>query len=236
MPSSLHQTAHHASFGKPHRYTLQGEQLRLLPQKALFWERKQALIIADAHLGKSGHFRKNGMALPNGVTQHDIARMEALVAHLQPQKVLFLGDLFHSEYNREWNLMGECIAAHPAIDWMLVKGNHDFLPSARYAALGLEVFEKYWEAAPFCFRHEPPEDAQKVPISKGLYTLSGHIHPGLRMNGPARQRFRLPAFVFGNAWGVLPAFGSFTGLSTQAAFMEGQKCFGIAEDVVLPLG
>jgi uncharacterized protein len=43
--------------------------------------------------------------------------------------------------------------------------------------------------------------------------LSGHIHPAVRMNGPAKQSMILPCYCFQKTHGILPAFGNFTGLS-----------------------
>ena len=45
----------------------------------------------------------------------------------------------------------------------------------------------------------------------GVYTLAGHVHPCVRLEGAAYVSHRLPSFWFGESVGVLPAFGSFTG-------------------------
>ena len=36
----------------------------LHPTGAIFWEEKKTLFLADIHLGKVAHFRKNGIAVP----------------------------------------------------------------------------------------------------------------------------------------------------------------------------
>ena len=36
----------------------------LHPSGALYWEEKKTLMLADVHLGKVAHFRKNGIAVP----------------------------------------------------------------------------------------------------------------------------------------------------------------------------
>jgi metallophosphoesterase superfamily enzyme len=41
--------------------------------------------------------------------------------------------------------------------------------------------------------------------------LSGHIHPCVRLSGKARNSMTLPCFWFAEKFGVLPAFGDFTG-------------------------
>jgi metallophosphoesterase superfamily enzyme len=61
---------------------------------------------------------------------------------------------------------------------------------------------------PFLFVHDI-NDLTDQDNSK--YTLSGHIHPAVQLKGPGRQAMKLPCFYFGKQYGVLPAFGSFTG-------------------------
>ena len=76
---------------------------------------------------------------------------------------------------------------------------------------------------PFAARHYP------VP-TPGLYTLAGHLHPGVTIHGRGRQRLKLPCFHFGDAVGVLPAFGSFTGL---ADVREPGRVFAVADGEVI---
>ena len=64
-----------------------GQDLLLLPQKAIFWQQEKALIASDVHLGKSGHFRKAGIALPQDMAQEDLAVLSDLIHQYQPQKI-----------------------------------------------------------------------------------------------------------------------------------------------------
>jgi hypothetical protein len=41
-----------------------GEELLLLPQKAVYWPRAQMLIVADIHFGKAASFRALGVPVP----------------------------------------------------------------------------------------------------------------------------------------------------------------------------
>src|SRR3984885_15395308 len=77
-------------------FQLLNQNLLLLPQKAIYWQQEKALIAADVHLGKVGHFRKSGIAVPRDMEQSDLAVLSDLVDEFKPKKVLFLGDLFHS--------------------------------------------------------------------------------------------------------------------------------------------
>ena len=42
------------------------ERVTLFADRALFWPRESALLIADLHLGKADTFRAAGIALPSG--------------------------------------------------------------------------------------------------------------------------------------------------------------------------
>ena len=50
------------------------------------------------------------------------------------------------------------------------------------------------------------------PAETDGYTLAGHVHPGIVLAGPGLQRERLPCFWLGRERPCFPAFGSFTGL------------------------
>ena len=52
-----------------------------------------------------------------------------------------------------------------------------------------------------------------IKNEKGVktYFFSGHIHPGIRIDGAGRQSLYFPCFYFGKKYAVLPAFSRFTG-------------------------
>ena len=59
---------------------LAGEEVRLLPERALFWPRTATLIVADLHWGKGATFRAAGIPIPLGSTSDDLARLDAALA------------------------------------------------------------------------------------------------------------------------------------------------------------
>lgn len=185
---------------------LKGEILHLLPERAIWWPARKTLLLGDLHLGKSGHFRANGIAIPNQVNASTLSRFEAVVRKFCPQRIYFLGDLFHSTYNKEWKAFEEVLKGCETENY-LIKGNHDILPKEKYREAGLQVVDERIELGPFLLSHEPP-----VGVQEGTYALSAHIHPGVRLVGLGRQKLRLPCFYFEEKKGILPAFGSFTGL------------------------
>lgn len=201
------------------------QKLWLDPLCAMYWEEEDMLVISDLHLGKSGHFRRNGTPLPSNVGDNNHWNLALLIDRYSPEKVLLLGDLFHSEYNEEWDQFLDLKANYPDLKWILVKGNHDILDETIYSLSNLEVVDVLY-LGPFCFVHEP-EDLE----GKKGYGLAGHIHPCVRLSGKARQSLRLKCFWFGKSQGVLPAFGDFTG-SHRIVPKKGDDVYVVAGDVV----
>ncbi|MEO1450115.1 MAG: metallophosphoesterase, partial [Bacteroidota bacterium] len=89
---------------------LAGEHLILLGEKALYWPERRALLMADLHLGKAGHFRKHGVPVSGAVMQQDLDRMTTLIAAFEVSELIMLGDLFHSYHNQEVEQFGIWLA------------------------------------------------------------------------------------------------------------------------------
>lgn len=211
------------------RTCLKGETLCLLPQRAIYWPAQQALLLADPHLGKAAHFRRHGVPVSGAVMQRDLDTLSHLVAQWQPQHLYFLGDLFHSQYNREWERFCAWMAAFAGQGY-LVRGNHDILRPAHYEAARLTLIEGYHDLGPFRLIHELPDP--EACDADTPYCLAGHVHPGVALNGGGRQRLKLPCFHFGTRGGLLPAFGQFTGLYLIQP-QEADQVFVVVEDRVL---
>ena len=180
------------------------QQLALLPEKAIYWENQKTLLIADPHFGKITHFRKAGIPIPDQAAHKNLIILVGLIKAHKPEKVIFLGDLFHSEMNTEWMMFKELLNEFYEIEFILIQGNHDILHERSYQNSSLKVLPEF-NLSPYNFTHEPQEH-------HALYNLSGHLHPGVRMQGKGRQSMRFPCFYFGSKHGILPAFGEFTGL------------------------
>ena len=188
-------------------FTLFDQELILHPYKAIYWRNEKTLILSDLHLGKATHFTKAGIPIPaKAVLDKNLSRLENLIQLYRPVKMILLGDLFHSSYNAAWDEFCAFTQAQPHIEMILVQGNHDFLSEEKYHQASLNVVTEL-ALGPFIFTHESLENAHP------LYNLSGHVHPGVRLQGPAKQGTRLPCFYFGTSQGLLPAFGAFTGLA-----------------------
>jgi DNA ligase-associated metallophosphoesterase len=183
---------------------LKQEPFFLLAQRALFRPRYKQLVFGDIHLGKATHFRKQGIPMPPQSHLKDIDTIHYLLNTWQPDTVLILGDLFHSEYNSEWLWFKSLLMAYPNVQFVLVEGNHDVMKEDVYDIPNLLKVRQI-EELDFIFTHHPLDDPKKLNIC-------GHLHPGIRLYGNARQSVKLPCFYKGQNHFILPAFGHLTGL------------------------
>lgn len=205
--------------------SIQGQSFILHPHGGVFWKEKSLLLISDVHLGKVGHFRKFGAAVPRKVVHKNFILLDELVGHFQPFHICFLGDLFHSSLNKEWDLFENWVEK-TAAKVTLIAGNHDIIAPEKFQDLGIEIFETL-QLDDFLLTHHPTE-------RNGLFNFCGHIHPAVRLRGFGRQRLKLPCFFKTNHQLILPAFGEFTGNHTLTPKKD-DEIFVIVEGKVLKI-
>mgnify|MGYP006270088173 FL=1 len=210
-------------------FNIAGIDLELHPYRAVYWAQHRMLLLADVHLGKVQHFRREGFPLPQDVSNTNWDKLIALLLDYRPGRVVFLGDLFHSDYNAEWEEFCDLMARFPGVDFELIRGNHDSLSSAAYQRAGLTVHAEQLVQDDLLLSHYPQEQ------HGAAYNLSGHIHPAVLLRGNGRQRLKLPCFFFGPRTGILPAFGAFTGTKTLTPTEEDQV-FVLTDSAVMPVG
>ena len=183
------------------------ELIQLLPEKVAFLPHHKTLVVADIHLGKASHFRKEGIMIPLPGSCPDLKCLGELLDSLQPEIVVFLGDLFHSSLNGEWEDLKNFLCGYPDIRFVLTKGNHDILPPSVMEETCIEVVPEWKIGEHLVFTHEPITDIQKESLN-----VVGHIHPGVLVKTKGRQSYRLPCFYHQGQCLILPAFGQLTGL------------------------
>jgi metallophosphoesterase superfamily enzyme len=108
---------------------------------------------------------------------------------------------------------------------VLVRGNHDRRAGDPPPELGVAGVDAPASQPPFVLAHHPTS-------SDDGYVLAGHLHPGVRLAGPAGLRERLPCFWIREHVAVLPAFGDFTGLADVAP-EAGDRVFVVAAGEVM---
>ncbi|MGZ5192096.1 MAG: ligase-associated DNA damage response endonuclease PdeM, partial [Flavisolibacter sp.] len=191
----------------PVLHQLYNQHLWLSGQRSIFWEEQKALIVSDLHFGKTGHFRKSGIAVPQSIYKEDLQRLVTLINNFNPSQLIVVGDFFHSHENTELDWFKKWRSDFPSLKIILVKGNHDILKQRWYIEAGIDVIEKELRIGPFLFTHDKCEEHDDI------YTFCGHIHPGIYLHGLGKQSLRFPCFYFAKNHCVLPAFSRFTGLA-----------------------
>lgn len=176
-----------------------GESLILLGARALYWPARQALLIADLHLGKADVFRRAGIALPSGGTVGDLQRLQALLEAHACRELWILGDILHGPAHRaawyqHWQGWRE---RNAGLEVHVVRGNHD--RHLAHAQLQVRIHDDV-PLGPFLLRHEPVADPAR-------HVIAGHLHPQIAL--PALRR-RFPAFWLREGMTILPAFSAFT--------------------------
>jgi uncharacterized protein len=222
----------------PFSYRIRNQQLWLSPDRSVFWEEERTLIAADLHFGKTGHFRKSGLAVPPAVYKEDLQRLLSQIQYFQPRQFIVVGDLFHSRANKELELFQKWRENFPDLEIQLIKGNHDILEDDWYLHAGIQVRQPSLELNHFQFVHDIESDQLLPGINTNSgnrrYYISGHIHPGIRINGAGKQSLCFPCFYFGRQYAVLPAFSRFTGVALIEP-AKNESVFAIVRDQVMQI-
>jgi len=183
------------------------ETFTLTNQRALFWEEQKALILSDLHIGKTAHFRKNGIALANQIMKNDLERLSILIEYFKPEKFIVVGDLLHAGDNSDVDEFCSWRNQYGDLEFHLIEGNHDRISKKLESKLCLNFKSELMEIEDFMLIH----DFEK---KHSTFQITGHIHPGFVINSVVKK-IKLPCFVVTENQLLLPAFSEFTGLDTK---------------------
>lgn len=186
-------------------FSFAGEEFALAGERALYWPREQALLVADLHLEKASFFARHGQMLPPYDSRETLERVAAAIRQTGARRVFCLGDNFHDTAGAdrlEPHAVGMLDALARATDWVWIAGNHD----QGRVPWGTAVDEI--ELAGIVLRHHAHRGETRPE-------LSGHFHPRLRVKARGRLIAR-PCWVMSKSEGgerklILPAFGTLTG-------------------------
>ena len=207
-----------------------GEELVLLPERAVYWHRRGTLFLADTHWGKAATLRANAIPVPAGGTADDLARLTRAVEKTDCRRIVVLGDALHARAGRvprTFEALAEWLARHRLLEFLLVRGNHDKSAGDPPAGLRILCVNAPVVDGPFVFLHQPR-------ATQLGYALAGHLHPAAKLRGAGRQRATLPCFWFQNGVATLPAFSAFCGRYPISP-VPSDRVYVIAEDEVLPV-
>jgi uncharacterized protein len=189
------------------KHTINNNDFILHSSRTIFWEQEKILLLSDLHLGKTGHFRKSGIAVPHAVMKEDMQRLIAAVQFFNVTQIIIVGDLFHSVSNKEHDIFLKWRNDAPHIKITLVKGNHDIIDTEWYNQAAIDIAMPFFVKNGFVFVHQ----MEDYKATADEYIFTGHIHPAVIIKGLGKQSLRFPCFFFTKTHAVLPAFGKFTG-------------------------
>lgn len=179
-----------------------GHDFLALPEAALFWPARRALLVADLHFEKASWYARFGQFLPPHDSHATLDAIEALVERTGARALWSLGDSFHDAggVDRLDDVARtRILALTQRLDWTWITGNHDdnvtTMPGGRRVA---EV-----ELGGVWLRHEAQPGESRPEIS-------GHFHPKLRLSLRGRHVSRR-CFVGSATKLILPALGALTG-------------------------
>lgn len=206
-------------------FSFSGYDLMALPQGALFWPARRALLVADLHLEKASWFARLGQMLPPYDSIATLADLTALTVATNAREIWCLGDSFHDRHGcdrlpeRARNML---TALTGAVRWTWIAGNHD--PGTGDRCGGAILKEA--EIDGLLLHHEADPDESRPE-------LSGHFHPKLRIRHRGRRVSRR-CFVATRRKLILPAFGSLTG-GLDASHPEIVRAVGPDAEALVPI-
>jgi len=185
-------------------FTWNGTKLELYASQVLFIPLTKELLISDIHIGKAEYFQLNGIPLTNNEDENNLNRIYQLINQFKPNKLVILGDLFHSRYSLNKNLIYKVEKLFKIFKNKieLIEGNHDKGCQISYIS-----YLKEKKSLNLIFTHEPITKKDNK-----ILNICGHYHPKLILkNKQDRLSFKCFAFDASNNNLYLPSFGDLTG-------------------------
>lgn len=210
---------------------VRGELLTPLPEGGLWWRAEKTLIVSDLHFEKGSSFAARGQMLPPYDTSATLAIVERLLAELNPNRVISLGDSFHDRKAEIRMDNADAIRIRSltgSTDWIWVEGNHDPDPPEHLGGRPAKVLRM----GEIVFRHEPTGESGEI---------AGHLHPCAKVLSRVRA-LRRRCFVTDGERLIMPALGAFTGglnvldEAYAPCFPDGgMMVFAMSREAVIPI-
>ena len=185
-------------------FSWNGTVIELYPDQVLYIPRTRELLVSDIHIGKAEYFQLNGIPLTNDEDENNLKRIYYLINKFNPNKLIILGDLFHSQYSLNKNLIYKVERLFKTFKnkFELIEGNHD---------KGCKVkdisYFKEKKSLNLIFTHEPIRKRDNKTLN-----ICGHYHPKLILkSNQDKLSFKCFAFDWHNNNLYLPSFGDLTG-------------------------
>lgn len=202
-----------------------GHDFLALPEAALFWPARRALLVADLHFEKASWFARFGQFLPPHDSEATLDMIEGLVARTGATALWSLGDAFHdADGARRLTLRARDRLERltDRLDWTWITGNHDaHLPDHPG---GRVLGEALVDGVMLRHRADPRDRRPEI---------SGHFHPKFRLSVRGRHVARR-CFVGSADKLIMPALGALTG-GLDAGHGEIRRAIGAGAHALVPV-
>lgn len=197
--------------------TVYGEELVLLPERALYWRRTKALFVADLHLGQNQKAFRNEN---NDDLNTTLARLSHLLYRTQPDQLIIIGSLINKSPT----------ALSMIFNW---RGEHTHLKTFVVGDTALSDEQTHQlrikkAKAPTLGPNFVLSDSPYCPTVG--YALCGGTNPYMKTSTGLVQ-----CFMFGANFALLPAFNP-TISTKQVQTNAIQRVFAIQNNTVMEIG
>lgn len=213
---------------------------------ALYNKRKNAIIIADLHLGFESDAAREGMYLPRLQLKKSLDLIETLHGQTGARMLVVDGDLKHTFEKltmQEREEVSKFLAKAKDLfsEIVLVRGNHDTFVTRITSRFDVSVVEEFRldDETLLVHGHKLFEDIERV---EG-YIIIGHEHPAVKVSDELGSIAKYPCFLsmpLENSKArlvILPAAGYYqtgnpVGLDREAYLSPIVRRFGVVENAV----
>ncbi len=210
------------------RIRIKNQNLRLLPQKVMYWEDEKLLVVSDFHLGKLTSSRREGVQVPANGIEKNFNALSHLISEFNVERIVFTGELFYGRENVEWKIFSEWRGAYSSIEMDMVMEKNDPQLKSIFRSMSIAVNDKELLIPPFTFCHNPPQE-----ISFEKYFICGNTHPVFSVSGLASDNVKLPCFYFSRMHAILPGFGYSNGSSHEIKRRTGDQVYLVMDNSVV---
>ncbi|MCA1813687.1 MAG: metallophosphoesterase [Halobacteriales archaeon] len=161
------------------------------------------LVVSDLHLGLEAVLHMQGVGVPKWQRGVMVPRLDALLRHYNPERVVVNGDFKHNfsrNLGQEWREAAQVLRMlREQAAVTLVKGNHDNYIESMAQSAGVPVQPRVeLERFTLVHGHEEVDSDRRIVV--------GHEHPAIMLRDEVGARVRMPCFLVGPEVIALPAF------------------------------
>ncbi|GEM_PF-2635296 len=193
-----------------YNHIIQDTPLLVTPEKTMFWQAANTVIISDLHLGRSRKIKSGNIIIHTPDYQHELQRLMHQLYFFKAERLIILGDFTYSIVNKIPEQFDNWRKNFSGMQIIWVKGKEDVLEEAWYRQHGVDIVYHTFNEGAFSFMYDINKYNALQPSSLVTgYPISGHLQPTINRKIDGVQQVDLPCFYFTNDKCLLPAFSGY---------------------------